>query len=266
MKHTLDLTPRQQRLALDLVTGAMVVSIAFALAGLTWRLAGHAGQGAITVPSGARPVPPPDLSPAIGWQPFGQATQTEQAQPTSLAFVLKGVVFAIPQSFAVAYVSESGGTPRAVRVGEALGGATISSIQRDRILINNGGRLEYLALPDPAAAASAPGTPGVPPPAAAPPATSNGVPVPGTAAVPPPQGAAQILQRLDAAPVEGGYRIGSGSMPGMRAGDVIQSVNGQPLGRGPADQAAFAAAQASGAAQVQILRDGKPVTLTVPLR
>lgn len=256
MKRTLDLTPRQQRLALDLVTGAMVVSVAFALAGLTWRLAGHAGQGAITVPSGARPVPPPDLSPAIGWQPFGQATQIEQAQPTSLAFVLKGVVFAIPQSFAVAYVSESGGTPRAVRVGEALGGATISSIQRDRILINNGGRLEYLALPDPAAAPPVPGAP-----IAAP------APVQSAPAAPPPQtGAAQILQRLDAAPVEGGYRIGSGSMPGMRAGDVIQSVNGQQLGRGPADQAAFAAAQASGAAQVQILRDGKPVTLTVPLR
>lgn len=258
MKRTLDLTPRQQRLALDIVTGAMVVSVAFALAGLTWRLAGHAGQGAITVPAGARPVPPPDLSPAIGWQPFGQATQTEQAQPTSLAFVLKGVVFAIPQSFAVAYVSESGGTPRAVRVGEALGGATISSIQRDRIFLNYGGRLEYLALPDPAAAPPVPGAPVAAPPA--------GQPAPAAPPPPPQTGAAQILQRLDAAPVEGGYRIGSGSMPGMRAGDVIQSVNGQALGRGPADQAAFAAAQASGAAQVQILRDGKPVTLTVPLR
>ncbi|HTG39911.1 type II secretion system protein N, partial [Sphingomonas sp.] len=149
MKRTLDLTPRQQRLALDIVTGAMVVSVAFALAGLTWRIAGHAGQGAITVPSGSRPVTPPDLSPAIGWQPFGAAARTQQAQPTSLQFVLNGVVFALPQSFAVAYVSEAGGTPRAVRVGESLGGATIESIQRDRILLNNGGRTEYLALPDP---------------------------------------------------------------------------------------------------------------------
>lgn len=259
MKRTLDLTPRQQRLALDIVTGAMVASVAFALAGLTWRLAGHAGQGAITVPSGARPVPPPDLSPALGWQPFGQAAQTEQAQPTSLAFVLKGIVFAIPQSFAVAYVSESGGTPRAVRVGEALGSATISSIQPGRILLNNGGRIEYLALPDPAAAPNAPGTPGALPPA---PATAT----PAAPAPPPAPNPAQILQRFDASPVEGGYRIGNGSMPGTRAGDVIQSVNGQALGRGAADQAAFAAAQASGAAQVQILRDGKPMTLTVPLR
>lgn len=259
MKRALDLTPRQQRIALDLVTGAMIVSVAFALAGLTWRLAGHAGQGAITVPSGSRPVPPPDLSPALGWQPFGQAAQTEQAQPTTLAFVLKGVVFALPQSFAVAYVSEAGGTPRAVRVGEALGGATIESIQRDRILLNNGGRIEYLALPDPAAAPPAPGTPAPSPAAGQPPA-------PAAAAPPAPQGAAALLQRLEATPTEGGYRIGSGSLPGMRPGDVVQSVNGQALGRGAADQAAFAAAQAAGTAQIQVLRDGKPMTLTVPLR
>ncbi|PCD03702.1 signaling protein [Sphingomonas spermidinifaciens] len=261
MKRTLDLTPRQQRLALDLLTGAMVVSVAFALAGLTWRLAGHAGQGAITVPSGARPVPPPDLSPALGWQPFGQAAQTEQAQPTGLAFVLKGVVFAIPQSFAVAYVSENGGPARAVRVGEALGGATIDSIQRDRIILSNAGRLEYLALPDPA---TPPPVPGAPATAPAPGPSGN---VPLSAPPPPPaQGPAALLQRLDATPTDGGYRIGSGSVPGMRAGDIVQSVNGQALGRGAADQAAFAAAQASGTAQVQILRDGKPMTLTVPLR
>ncbi|WP_315764270.1 type II secretion system protein N [Sphingomonas sp. Y38-1Y] len=226
MKRALDLNPRQQRIALDLVTGVMVVSVAFALAGLTWRLAGHAGQGAITVPSGSRPVPPPDLSPALAWSPFGRAAQTEQAVPTSIQLVLKGVVFAIPQSFAVAYVSEAGGTARAVRVGEALGGATIQSIQRDRILLDNAGRVEFLAFPDPAA----------------------------------------LLQRLDATPTDGGYRIGSGSLPGMRPGDVVQSVNGQALGRGAADQAAFAAAQASGSAQLQVLRDGKPMTLTVPLR
>jgi type II secretion system protein I len=44
--------PRQARTTLDLLTGAVVVSVAFALAGLTWRIAGHAGTGAITVPSG----------------------------------------------------------------------------------------------------------------------------------------------------------------------------------------------------------------------
>ena len=47
---TVILTPRQARIGLNLFTGAMVVSVAVALAGLTWRIAGHAGAGAITVP------------------------------------------------------------------------------------------------------------------------------------------------------------------------------------------------------------------------
>lgn len=262
MKRALDLSPRQQRIALDIVTGAMVVSVAWALAGLTWRLAGHAGTGAITVPSGSRPVALADPAPAIAWMPFGQAAQTEQAQQSTLPFMLKGVVFALPQSFAVAYVSEGGAAPRAVRVGEPLGAATIESIQRDRIILSNAGRLEFIAMPDPAAppatAAGAPVVPTAPAPA--------GQPAPATAPVPPANAAAGLLSRLQATPTEGGYRIGAAGVPGMQPGDVVQSVNGQALGRGAADQAAFAAAQASGNAQIQVLRDGKPMTLTVPLR
>ena len=52
MTPSLSLTPRQARTALDILTGLVVISVAFALAGLTWRLAGHAGTGAISVPSG----------------------------------------------------------------------------------------------------------------------------------------------------------------------------------------------------------------------
>ncbi|HTG38660.1 MAG TPA: signaling protein, partial [Sphingomonas sp.] len=117
---------------------------------------------------------------------------------------------------------------------------------------------EYLALPDPAA-----------PPAGAPgaaPATSTPAATPSAPAAPPPQAAANLLQRLQAEPTDGGYRIGAGGLPGIQPGDVVQSVNGQALGKGAADQAAFAAAQASGSAQIQVLRDGKPMTLTVPLR
>jgi general secretion pathway protein C len=69
---SLSLTPRQARTALDVLTGLVVISIAFALAGLTWRLAGHAGTGAITVPSGrSGPAVAPDIAPAIALAPFG---------------------------------------------------------------------------------------------------------------------------------------------------------------------------------------------------
>lgn len=52
----------------------------------------------------------------------------------------------------------------------------------------------------------------------------------------------------------------------MQPGDVITSVNGTQMTDTQAANAAFAAAQASGSAQIQILRDGRRITLTVPLR
>jgi general secretion pathway protein C len=261
MIRILDLTPRQEKLAMDLFTGAVVASVALALAGLTWRIAGHAGQGAITVPSGARPVAAAtDISPALALAPFGKAALATQAQPTALEAVLKGVVFVVPSSLSTAFISMAGEAPKPFRIGDAVAGATIEGIQRDRILLNNGGRVEFLAFPDPAAGPIdvATGAPATPP----------GTPPPAQPASPAPQqsGAASLLQRFDASPVEGGYAVGQNAPPGMRAGDVVQSVNGQPLGRGEADQAAFQNAARSGAAQIQVLRDGKPMTLTVPLR
>ncbi|UUL83939.1 type II secretion system protein N [Sphingomonas qomolangmaensis] len=259
MNRLIIITPRQSKLAIDLFTAGMVASVAWALAGLTWRIAGHAGQGAITVPSGTRPVSvAPDIAPALALAPFGKAAQVAAAQATGLQIALKGVVFAVPASFSVAYISNAGEAAKPFRIGDGIGGATIEGIQRDRVLLNNAGRTEFLAFPDPAAGpAPAPGAPPAPgaAPAAAPPAPA-----------PAPQAAASLLQRFDATPTEGGYAVGQNAPPGMQPGDVVQSVNGQALGRGPADQAAFAAAARSGSAQIQVVRDGKPVTLTVPLR
>jgi general secretion pathway protein C len=262
----LSLTLRQARTALDILTGLVVISVAFALAGLTWRLAGHAGTGAITVPSGrSGPAVAPDIAPAIALAPFGRAAAADATQATSLPLELKGVIAAIPAELSTAFISVSGAAATPFHVGEAVNGATIQSILRDRVILASNGRSEYLAFPDPtlspeqrqAAAQEAttpqPGTapaPGAPPAPAAPPAA----------------GAAALLQRFDATPVSGGFRIGDNGPPGMIAGDVIQSVNGTSLGDPNAANAAFASAQASGSAQIQILRDGKRLTLTVPLR
>jgi len=263
----LNLTPRQARTALDLLTGAVVVSVAVALAGLTWRIAGHAGTGAITVPSGrSGPAVPPDIAAAIALAPFGKAALADATQPTGLPLELKGVVSALPAELSTAFIAVGGQPATPFHVGEAVSGATIQSILRDRVILSNGGRSEFLAFPDPtlspeqrqAAVAQAP-------------ATTAPMPQPGTAVTPPPPGpppgnTAAVLQRFDATPTNGGYRIGDNGPPGMVAGDVIQSVNGTPLNDPQAANAAFAAAQASGTAQIQILRDGKRLTLTVPLR
>lgn len=273
----LTLTPRQARIGLNLFTGAMVVSVAVALAGLTWRIAGHAGTGAITVPSGTSgPAITPDIGAAVALAPFGKPSVSEAGQATGLPLELKGVIAAGPGDLSSAFISVSGQPAKAYKVGDNINGATIQSILRDRVILANGGRNEFLAFPDPtltpeqrqAAAqgqpAPAPANPVTAPAGAPPIRTVPGAPPP--PAGPPQATVASILQRFDASPVQGGYRIGDNGPPGMVAGDVIQSVNGTSLSDPAAAQGAFAAAQASGSAQIQVLRDGKRLTLTVPLR
>lgn len=261
------LTPRQITLGLDLFTGAVVLSVAVALAGLTWRLAGHAGTGAITVPDAGR-LPPAMTAAApaptgAAFQPFGRAVPGEGAQPTGLALELKGLIFARPAELASAFVSVSGAPPIPVKVGDSLSGATVQAIGRDRVILMNGGRSEFLAMPDPAAAPAAPGASA---PAAIPPGGAISAPPPVASAPPPPPSATTLLQRFNATPTSEGLRIGAGAPGGLRQGDVIQSVNGQSLSDPAAAQGAMAAAQASGAARVDIIRNGQRVTLTVPTR
>lgn len=257
MIRTLDLSPRQIRTALDIATAAVVVSVAIALAGLTWRIAGHAGTGAVTVPSGARPVAQvTDITPALAFTPFGKASLTDASQPTALPLKLKGVFAASPATLSVAYIEVGSEPAKPFRIGEAPGGGVIEGILRDRVLLRVNGRIEFLAFPDPtltadqqAAAAARPSASTAAPPAGAP------VPVPPAA----------MMSALSPAP-GGGLQVGSTAPPGLQPGDVITSINGTAITSQASAAAALAAAQASGSAQVQITRDGKPVTLTVPTR
>jgi len=265
------LSPRQTHTALNLLTGAMVVSVAFALAGLTWRMAGHAGTGAVTVPSGrSAPGAVPNVAGVIALAPFGKATVSDASQPTALPLTLLGVVSADPASLSTAFIAVNGQPSAPFRIGQNVGGANIEGILRDRVILNNGGRTEYLAFPAPAATPTT-GAPGAQPQPVG--KLTNvapvGVPAPQPMPAPPPQsaaGATALLQRFAATPANGGYRIGNAAMPGLAVGDILVSVNGTSLSDPNAAGAAFAAAQAAGSATLQVQRDGKRLTLTVPLR
>ncbi len=258
--HRFEMTPYRVRLALDVLTALVIASVAFALAALTWRLAGHAGTGAITVPAVRPAGAVPDLTPALALAPFGKiALAADAATPTTLQIQLKGIVFARPADLSAAFLASGSEAARSYRIGETVGGATIEAIQMNRVLIRNGGRIEFVAFPDPFAKPAAPGGNT----AAAPSAASGAQP---KAAPPAPADAAQIIQRLDARPVSGGYQIGENAPPGLRQGDVLQQVNGAALSSPEAARDALTRAQTAGSAQIQIVRDGKPLTMTVPIR
>jgi general secretion pathway protein C len=257
------LTPRQKRRTLDLAIALAIVSVAFALAGLVWRMAGHAGTGAVTVPTEgrARPVGVTDLGPLLAWAPFGQAAVGEPTQKTGIQAELKGLIFTLPVEQAVAFIATGSEPARAYHVGETLAGLRIEGMQRDRVLLNNGGRIEFLGFPDPKALTGAPAEPASTP--ATPGFTPMASPSPAAAAAPP--AASALIDRLGATQVPGGYAIGAGAPPGFRPGDVVQSINGTALTDPAAANAALANA-GSGPAQITILRDGKPITVTIPIR
>lgn len=252
-----EMTPYRVRLALDALTALVILSIAFALAGLTWRLAGYTGTGAITVPPSSRPAAVPDMAPAIALAPFGKgAVALDGAQPTTLQVMLKGIVFARPETLSVAWIAQGTEAAKPYRIGEAVAGAPIEVIQVNRVLVRNAGRVEFIAFPQPV---------GTTPPA---PVIASGAPVPPppTPNAPPSIDPAQFMQRMNATPVSGGYQVGQNAPPGLRAGDVVRQLNGAPLTSPDAARDALTAAQSSGTAQIQIVRDGKPLTITVPIR
>ncbi len=257
MIRFLDLSPRQARTTLDIGAAAVIVSVAVALAGLTWRIAGHASTGAVTIPSGARPVAvPADVTPALAFAPFGKGAATDATQATALPLKLKGVFTASPAALSVAYIEVGGEAAKPFRIGEAPGGGTIEGILRDRVILRVAGRIEYLAFPDPSLTAEQQTA------AAAPPATPT---APAQSAAAPATAAAGVLAAMTPAP-GGGMQVGANAPPGLQTGDVITSIGGTPLTSPASAATAFAAAQGRGSVQVQITRDGKPVTLTIPTR
>lgn len=280
------MTPRQASRAADIFTGLVIVSVAVALGGLTWRLVG--ARSAQTPPPAAGAVPPapaPDISAALALAPFGQADGSS-APATSLALVLRGVILAVPASASTALIAPSGGQPVSYAVGAALpGGATIEQIALDRVLIRVNGRLERLDLPRISAGGVAPAQP----PASIAPAVAPGGMVPATgpsdgsgpqpmqaitpSAPPAPPGAdaASLLDGLGAAPVGGAYRIGADPSPaarkaGLLPGDVIERINGMPATAIASDRQLMASAMAGGAAQVDVLRGGKRISFSFSLR
>jgi general secretion pathway protein C len=276
-------TPRQAELGVDLFTGAVIASVAIALAGLTWRLSGDSGDAAhvAAVPL-ARPPVQIDVSPILALAPFGRTvTAATATSPTALGLELRGIVLAIPRAASTALIGTSGGPTRAWVIGQALdGGAVIQDIAIDHVVLSVNGQAQVLAFPN----ATPPTLPPPPPVPAAPMAIAPGVPpvnlstpvpVAPPPQVPPPppsRPASQaFLDSMGATPTGSGYRIGpniSGAMrqAGLQPGDMIEKVNGTNVGDVERDRRLFDAAAQAGVARVEVVRDGTRVTLAFPLR
>ncbi|HEV7227324.1 type II secretion system protein N [Brevundimonas sp.] len=274
----------------------VVVSLGLSAARLTWRLIGwDDGRSEVWTPAALTPVSGAQgggLAAVLAWNPFTAGTTGDGLPASNLGLVLRGVIYAASGG-STALISSGGGPVQPFGVGEnPVGSAVIEAIEPERVILNVGGRREALHLPKPteaAAGAPAAALPQTAPVSSAPAPSPEGLaalaaasPVATAAAARqrPPQaqaaagavaGGQQALESMGMTSTGQGYVVGADSSPqllraGLRPGDVIRSVNGQALGDPDADRDLFASAAASGRLRIEVVRDGRTLSLTVPLR
>ena len=292
------MTPeRRDEIALRGVSVVVVGSLALALAGLTWRLTGwDDGRDEVAVaetlaPSGgaAAPGAEADVARIVWLAPVGGAAAAGGLPASTLGLVLKGILMAYPPGASTALIAVGDGPAAIYGVGQTpVGDAVIESIEVDHVILTSGGARQRLDFPEPVAvdpAAVSGATPGAgitvtPATPAPPPATAPTPVTPAVGSAPTSSasgGAATASNAAAAAGAAGvtattaGYRIGPNPSPelrrfGLQPGDVIETLNGQAVGDAGLDQQVIERARSSGQARVVILREGRRLTVNLPLR
>ncbi|MEO6092052.1 MAG: signaling protein [Novosphingobium sp.] len=281
------MTPRQARLGVDIFTGAVIASVALALASLTWRLAGYSGVAPAVAPALIGGGQQADIRPVLALAPFGSAVSA--ATPGSDGAVrLRAIFLAIPVEASTVLLAGAGADGKVTQygLGQAVGGGVIEAIQAEQIVLRTPSGPRTIGFgPDG-------GTPVAPTPGS----VAN-VPAPsaatGVSTAQPPSGIAEVRALIPAqmqggnvpanvataisappltarVPVSSGYLVGAspGSAilaAGVRPGDVIERVNGVPVTAGTNERDLIAQATAAGSARLEILRGGRRVSLTVPV-
>lgn len=268
-----------------------MISVAVAAAPVLWRISGYDdGRDRIVIapPAGAT-VTTTALTAILAWSPFG--SPEDAAQDAGGGLVLKAIFMAIPAEASSAVIAVGDAPPVSVRPGQALStGAVVQSIQIDHVILDISGQGARLGFPAPAALIDAPATPAngltiIAPanqtsrPASVTPAAPLASP-PATGTIPSvvdayrqrlAGNATGLAQDMDVTPTEQGYRVGDNLPPalhslGLQPGDIVTRVNNQTVAGDANPQAILNQAVQSGGARVDIIRGGRTLTLSFPLR
>lgn len=129
------MTPRQARLAIDIFTGAVIASVAVALATLTWRLTGETGiaPAAAPVPSGQAAAI--DIRPLIALAPFGTPVVTTGVAASDGTIRLKGIFLANPLEASVVLLATADGQVASYTIGAPVAGGVIETIEAEQITL-----------------------------------------------------------------------------------------------------------------------------------
>ena len=269
--------PRAELVA-RLVTLLLGLWLLYRLAGLVWEIV--PAPELAEIPATAPPVasgsatdprqPRLDIAKVIGWHLFGTPSAGTSAPgggpidapDTRLNLVLRGVLSSDDAEGARAIIAEPNGDENYFRVGSGLpGGAELTEIHADRIILRRAGQYETLRLPRDAmeGAANAPARlPGA------------GAPIGNAGAVlgeyrdqigDNPQALLDLARAVPAPSPGGGiagFRLFPGNRPalftqlGLQPGDLVTEVNGVILD-----------SPVRGAEAMQILRESEQVALRI---
>ena len=233
-----------------LVSGLLVVLIAWQLVQLGWTLLG-ARPGAGPAPGAPAPVTPIerpaapafDLQAIVDAHLFGVAApkaapgqgDPNAAPATQMPLVLVGTVAQSDPAAGLAIIGESAATAKVYAVGKIVaGGAKLHAVYPDRVILDRDGQLEALLLPKQYKGGAM--TPAVAAAAAPPVDASVGERLRQLAS----QAPGQLTDMIRPQPVfangqQRGYRVYPGrnrdqfARLGLRPGDLVTAINGTPL-------------------------------------
>lgn len=275
---------REPARAAPWATALLVIALGVSLAQLTWRIPAPLAGIPVAVPA-AVDVPPvapgggeeASLETVAGLHLFGRAPReaTARAVPveapeTRLRLELKGVVALHAPDGGVALIAGEGEDERHFRVGEELpGGATLEQILPDRVILSRDGRFEMLRLPRERLEAHAV----TPIPGAGDTGLASALAQRREAWLREPR---RFMEVVRVRPVMAGGRLkGFAVSPrreaalfrraGLEPGDVVTAVNGRDLASVGDPRAVMEALASANAITLQVERDGRSRTLTLPL-
>jgi general secretion pathway protein C len=259
------------------VTALLVIAIAYQLAGITWSLVPSAPQTAAPVARQVKPNPSQatgDLDSLRSSHLFGEASKEAapvvanavDAPETTLSLTLTGILAGggTPQ----AIISANRGQEKTYHIGDTIDnadGATLYSVEVDRVLLNRNGNLEALRLPEKLSSSTSRPTASLAPPVAQPAGSLRQVIS---------ANASRITDIVRIAPhVQEGKVIGFRVTPGrdrasfdalgLQPGDVVTDINGTVLNDPSQGLQVFESLGETTQANVTVLRDGAPQVVVI---
>lgn len=278
---------------------ALLAALALALlARIVWKLLPHDDAAWPSPPAAADALAAVPARSLASWHLFGETPQRPGAggagAGSTRSLILRGTVAEADPKAGLAVIADAGGGERAWRVGDEVApGTRLAAVYPDRAVFLRDGLEEVLNLPRERGLAPAdivrptPATVAGRAAAGPTPALPNAVPAARPSAGATPSGLQQtvaalrerpdeLLRRVPVEPVlEGGklagVRLAAGAdaallgQVGLRPGDVVTRVNGQPVDSLARGREILASLGGAGTVRVTVLRDGQPAELTVGL-